>query len=302
MKQAVFFSCPKGRTAARGSPYIRALKTRMSEHYVLFRRSRFHYSRWGEGNRVLFAFHGYGESAASFRFLAAALARDFTVIAIDMPFHGETEWNEGHLFAPGDLLGLLSEIAAGLPGGGEEWSLLGYSMGGRVALQLVELAPEKIRWLVLLAPDGLRVNPWYWLATQTGPGNRLFEYTMRHPGWFFFLLRAANGLRMVNPSVYKFTLHYIDDAEVRRLLYTRWTVMSGFTPLPGVISEIVRRRGMSVHLLYGRFDRMIKWQRGEKFRRRCAPFCQLTVVPSGHQLLQSKFMEVIVSALYLPII
>ena len=144
MKQAVFFSCPKGRTAARGSPYIRALKTRMSEHYVLFRRSRFHYSRWGEGNRVLFAFHGYGESAASFRFLAAALARDFTVIAIDMPFHGETEWNEGHLFAPGDLLGLLSEIAAGLPGGGEEWSLLGYSMGGRVALQLVELAPEKI--------------------------------------------------------------------------------------------------------------------------------------------------------------
>jgi len=274
----------------------------MSEHFVSFRSSRFHYSRWGTGRRLLFAFHGYGESAASFGFLSAALAQDFTMIAIDMPFHGETEWKEEILFAPPDLLSLLVDIASELAGGNEEWTLIGYSMGGRVALQLAELAPEKIRWLVLLAPDGLRVNPWYWLSTQTRPGNGLFSYTMRHPGWFFFLLRAANYLRMVNPSVYKFTLHYIDDAEARRLLYTRWTVMSGFNPRPGPVSDIVRRRRIPVHLLYGRFDRIIPSQRGQTFQRRCAPYCQLTVLPAGHQLLHSKFMEIIVSALYLPII
>lgn len=274
----------------------------MSEHFISFRSSHFHYSRWGEGRRILFAFHGYGESAATFGFLSDALAKDFTLVAIDMPFHGETEWKEGPLFAPQDLLTLLREIAAGLPGGEEEWTLLGYSMGGRVALQLVELAPEKIRWLVLLAPDGLRVNPWYWLATQTGPGNGLFRYTMRHPGWFFFFLRAANGLRMVNRSVYKFTLHYIDDAQARESLYTRWTVMSAFNPRPRVIGDIVQRRRMPVHLLYGRFDRIILSQRGEDLRQRCTPYCQLTVLAAGHQLLQSKFMEIIVSALYLPII
>lgn len=274
----------------------------MSEHFLSFRSSRFHYSLWGRGDRILFAFHGYGESAASFGVLEEALAQDFTVVAIDMPFHGETEWNEGLFFAPRDLLGLMEEITAGLPDRGEGWWLLGYSMGGRLALQLIELAPERIRWLVLLAPDGLRVNPWYWVVTQTRWGNRLFRQTMRQPGWFFFLLRMANGLRMVNPSVYKFTLHYIDDAQARQSLYTRWSVTSGFSPHLRKIGAIIRDRRIPVHLLYGRYDRIIKWQRGEEFRRLCTPFCQLTLLPAGHQLLQPKFMEVILSALYLPII
>ena len=274
----------------------------MSEHYLPFRSSRIHYTLWGTGNRILFAFHGYGESAGSFLFLQGSLSADFTVIAIDMPFHGETEWKEGLLFPPHDLLALLEEIAAVLPGREDGWWLLGYSMGGRVALHLAGMVPERIRWLVLLAPDGLRVNPWYWLATQTFLGNRLFRRTMDHPGWFFFFLRMAHRLRMVNPSVHKFTLQYIDDAQARHLLYIRWSVMRGFTPDLRQTGGAIRKYRTPAHLLFGRYDRIIRWERGERFRRRCSVFCQLTLLSAGHQLLQPKFMEVIVSALYLPII
>jgi hypothetical protein len=45
--------------------------------------------------------------------------------------------------------------------------------------------PEQIEKLVLLAPDGLKVNFWYWLATQTWLGKNSFCFTMKHPGWFF---------------------------------------------------------------------------------------------------------------------
>jgi pimeloyl-ACP methyl ester carboxylesterase len=264
--------------------------------------SSLHYTLWGTGHRILFAFHGYGESSATFSFLGEAVGGDFTLIAIDFPCHGDTDWKEDRSFDPGELLAMMADIAAPLPGAADGWWLLGYSMGGRVALQLLELAPEKIRRLVLLAPDGLRVNPWYWLATQTAPGNGLFRWTMRHPGWFFFFLRTANSLRMVNPSVYKFTLHYIDDPAARRLLYTRWTVMRGFRPDLRTIRNIVHRLRIPVQLLYGRFDRVIQSKRGLEFQKRCAPYCQLTVLPAGHQLLQSKFMDIIVSALYLPLI
>src|ERR1700744_2686965 len=103
----------------------------MAGHFLSFRSSRFHYSSWGTGNRILFAFHGYGESAATFEFLEAALGQDFTIIAPDMPFHGATEWKEdGLFFDPHDLLSLMEAIAAGLPGREEGWWLLGYSMGG----------------------------------------------------------------------------------------------------------------------------------------------------------------------------
>jgi len=272
------------------------------DHFISFRSSRLHYSCRGTGARILFAFHGYGESGSSFDFLEEALGRDFTIVAIDLPFHGATEWTERLFFAPEDLLAVMTEIAGSLGEKEEGWWLMGYSMGGRVALQLLQLAPTKIRWLVLLATDGLQMNFWYWLATQTAAGNQLFHWTMRRPAWLFFLLKTGDILRLVNPSIYKFTAHYVDDQRVREKLYARWTTMRGFRPDLPVVGGFIRQYRMPVRLLYGSYDRIIRWERGERFRRRNAPYCELTLLPAGHQLLQAKFLEVIVKALYLPTI
>lgn len=270
----------------------------MDNGYYAIGQSRIHYYSWGKGSRLLFCFHGYGESGASFAFLGEALGTDYTVVAIDLPFHGLTEWNEGLFFDPQQLTILLRDIAAGLPGSPARWELLGYSMGGRIALQLLENSPDSIEKLVLLAPDGLVVNPWYWLATQTGWGNRLFEWTMRRPGWFFLLLRLGNALRLVNPSVYKFTVNYINDEAVRRDLYIRWTTMRGFRPHLSVIRDMIRARRLPVELVYGRYDRIIRWERGEKFRKKgIAADCRLTLIDTGHQLLRVQYLDV-----YLPII
>ncbi|WP_188934443.1 alpha/beta fold hydrolase [Puia dinghuensis] len=274
-----------------------------SQHFIAFRSSRFHYSSWGTGSRILFAFHGYGESAGSFSFLEEALGSDFTIIAPDLPFHGATQWAEDRLFLdPHDFLALLEEIAAGFPGREAGWWLMGYSMGGRVALQLLEFAPQRVQRLVMLAPDGLKVNPWYWLGTQSRAGNQLFRWTMKKPGWLFFLLRTGNKLRLVNPSLYKFAAYYINDDRLRQDLYTRWTTMRGFRPRLDVIAGFIRERQIPVFLLYGSYDRIIPSGRGERFRQRTAPYCRLTLLAAGHQLLQPKFIEVITNALYLPII
>ena len=273
----------------------------MGEHFISFRSSRFHYSLRGAGPRLLFAFHGYGESAESFGFLGGAVGRDFTIVAIDLPFHGSTEWREGLYLAPADLLAVMDSIASGLAGVVQDgWWLMGYSMGGRVALQLLELAPARICRLVLLATDGLQMNFWYWLATQTRAGNAVFRWTMKRPGWLFFLLRTGHVLRLVNPSVYKFTAHYVDDVRVREKLYSRWTTMRGFRPDVAAVVRYIRQYEIPVRLLYGSYDRIIRWERGERFCRPNAAYCELTLLPAGHQLLQAKFLEVIAKALYLP--
>jgi pimeloyl-ACP methyl ester carboxylesterase len=107
---------------------------------------------------------------------------------------------------------------------------------------------------------------------------------------------------MVNPSVFKFTSHYIGDEQARQQLYARWTAMRGFRPrLPAIAAMIIHHR-IPVQLIYGSYDRIIRWERGERFRRSCPTYCRLTVLTAGHQLLQPKFMEVIVNALYLPIV
>jgi pimeloyl-ACP methyl ester carboxylesterase len=272
----------------------------MPSAYFSFGNSRIHYSYWGTGRRLLLCFHGYGESAASFAFLGEALGEDFTILAIDLPYHGQTEWNDGLYLSPHDLLNILQQIAMQFPVDRETWWCLGYSMGGRVALQLFELAPDRISRLVLLATDGLQMNFWYWLATQTTAGNKLFHWTMKRPGWLFFLLRTGHLLRVVNPSIYKFTAHYVDDAQVRENLYARWTTMRGFRPDPAAIGRFIRQYETPVRLLYGNYDRIIRWERGEQFCRPNAVYCSLTLLPAGHQLLQPRFLEVIAKALYLP--
>jgi pimeloyl-ACP methyl ester carboxylesterase len=85
---------------------------------------------------------------------------------------------------------------------------------------------------------------------------------------------------------------------VRQDLYIRWTTLRGFRPDIGVIRNILSAKKIPVRLLYGRFDRIIRWETGDRFRRRApAADCALIILPSGHQLLQPQNKEAILSLL-----
>ncbi len=286
-----------------------------SGDFIAYRSSRLHYYCWGRGRKLLLCFHGYGESAESFSLMAEPLDDAFTIVAIDMPLHGLTVWKEGLDFRVEQLVEIIDSILAAIeeplplpaPSGANtgphlpgtslhsSWHVMGYSMGGRIALSLLEAVPERVKKLVLIAPDGLVVNPWYWLATQTRPGRLLFRYTMYHPGWFLLMLKAANKIKLVNPSVYKFVDNSIGRHEVRRELYTRWTTMRHFRPHLEKIKALVRQRQLTVRILYGKFDRIIREERGREFQKDIEPWCRLVVISAGHQLLQARHLPTLLS-------
>jgi pimeloyl-ACP methyl ester carboxylesterase len=246
---------------------------------------------------MAFCFHGYGEEADSFSFLDKHAGQLYTFISIDLPFHGQTEWNEGLNCTTPDLAQIIECIVKlenlQHPTSNLQLSFIGFSLGGRVALSLYENMPSQIEKLVLIAPDGLVVNPWYWLATQTWMGNRLFSFTMKKPYWFFGLLKLLNKLKLVNTSIFKFVNYYIGDKEVRRLLYARWTTLRKLKPhLPAVRSAIANNK-TAVRLLYGKHDRIILPVRGEKFQKGIEEYCTLTVIESGHQLLHERHADAI---------
>jgi len=267
----------------------------MESAFLLYKSSRIHYQTGGNGSQLLLCFHGYGESSGSFAFLEDGLSPDFTLLAIDLPFHGRTEWRDGLSFSPEDLLAIIGQIVTAMAFPISAWTLMGYSMGGRIALQLVQDIPEKIRKVVLIAPDGLRMNKWYWLATQTDPGNRLFRWTMQKPGWFFFILRAGNALKLVNRSVYKFTAYYIGDTRVRDDLYRRWTTMRGFRPDLAQVRREILQKNIPIRMLYGRYDRIIRWERAETFLDGLDPNGELVILNTGHQLLQSQNLDTLLA-------
>ncbi|HEY0678052.1 MAG TPA: alpha/beta hydrolase [Chitinophagaceae bacterium] len=254
-----------------------------------------HYSYGGHGSKPLICFHGYGETAEKFRFLEKRIGDSYRIIAVDLPFHGETEWNSKHVY-PKDLSAITLQVIKKLEADETNIQLLGFSLGGRIALCLLEQMPEKISKLVLMAPDGLTVNFWYWLSTQTYLGNKAFRLTMAKPGWFLGMLRTGNRLGIINQSIYKFVEYYIHDEEVRKELYERWTGLSRCRPDISTIRKLIRKHKIAVELLYGKYDRIIGTERGRKFAEGIDS-CRIEVLNCGHQVLHEKNADAIINAL-----
>lgn len=280
----------------------------MEPRLLNYKNSTICYYRFGSGRKLAICFHGYGEEATSFEFLGKYAGNQYTFYSIDLPFHGQTEWNDGLIFTQNDLIKIIEEIlninnqqpvTRNRPNGqaSQQLTLLGFSLGGRIALRLYQAMPEKIEKMLLLAPDGLKINFWYWLATQTWSGNKFFAFTMKKPGWFFGFLKILNNLQLVNASIFKFVNYYIGDAEVRQLLYTRWTTLRKLKPDIGRIKQAVKENKTPVRLIYGKHDRIILSSVGEKFRKGMEVYCTLTVIHSGHQVLHEKHAEEIIPAL-----
>lgn len=269
----------------------------MQSFFLPYKSSSIHYCKAGQGDKLLLCFHGYSQSSNSFSFLEKKAEADYTMIAIDLPFHGKTTWNEGLNFTPDHLLEIIQLTRREHQIKSDSIYILGFSMGGRVALSLLQCTPDKIKKLVLIAPDGVKINFWYWLATQTNAGNKLFLYIMQKPGFMFSILKVANKLKLVNQSIYKFISFYIHDKQVRDDLYKRWTTMRSFRPDIEKIKSIITENKVFVKMLYGEHDRIIRFERAGKLRKGIECYCELKVIPAGHQLLNHQNTDTIIELL-----
>lgn len=277
----------------------------MEHRELSYKNSQISYYRFGTGPNPVVCFHGYGEDGTLYGFLEKYTGADYTFFSIDLPFHGKTQWKEGLLFTHGDLLQIISGIIEQknikpflTPGDTNlKFSVLGFSLGGRIALSLYQAQPGNIKKIILLAPDGLKVNFWYWFATQTRMGDSVFAFSMKKPGWFLGFLKLANTLGLVNASVFKFVNYYIGNKDARQLLYQRWTTLRKLKPNLIRIKAFVRQYKTPTRLLYGKYDRIILPLRGEEFQKGIEEFCTLTIIDSGHQVVHENHVIQILPAL-----
>ncbi len=273
----------------------------MNHCFFSYKSSQLHYSVSGKGGQPIICLHGYGESLSQFGFLQVHPSlENFIVIAIDLPCHGKTAWQETDPFTPEDLhsviAGILMVHLPDVSPGKHPWIVAGYSMGGRIALSLYQHFPKQIGKLILLAPDGLKISFWYWLATQTSAGNRFFAFTMKKPQWFYEFVKLLYKAKILNASIVKFVNYYIGDPLVRQQLYDRWTTLRKFKPSLPLIKKEIRQRNTKVRLIFGIHDRIILSSAGKKFCKGIETQSQLTEIHAGHQVLHEKHVKEILPA------
>lgn len=96
------------------------------------------------GPRVVFV-HGLFGQGRNWTSIAKGLADRHRVTLVDLPNHGHSPWTDRV-----DYLDMAELLAAELRRMGEPVTLVGHSMGGKVAMQLALRSPELLRALVVV--------------------------------------------------------------------------------------------------------------------------------------------------------
>ena len=232
-------------------------------NYIAVGNEKLHYLKWGSGKRLLLAFHGYGDDAVIFSPLIEHLTFEYTILSIDLPHHGGSKWPDKEAFTVADLISLVRTLKNEFEV--DKISLLGYSMGGRVCLSVIEQMPESIDKVVLMATDGLTVNLYYYLFTRTAAGRVMFRHMLENPALY---LKAVDWLRKVNlvgPSKHKFVMHFLQTDEGRNLLLRVWPAMSGIIPPPSKVKATIKKHRIPVTIIMGLLDKIIPPIQAKKF-------------------------------------
>lgn len=173
---------------------------------------RLHHTISGEGAPLLLI-HGMGSASSAWNSIRPSLDKEFTVIAVDLPGHGETPYIKGAPMDPHSMaLNVLSEMSHL---GFDTFNICGNSLGGWIALEIASTAAKRVKSLTALAPAGLWLNPYNVRYPATALARFLARNTRRiAPTALHFELARMAGFWDVSPRWREFSYELCLDATI----------------------------------------------------------------------------------------
>lgn len=265
----------------------------MESKFATIGTQKIHYLQTGNGERLLIGFHGYGNDASLFKELSKHLQHSFTMLFIDLPFHGQTDWNSDTPVLKEELCEwinyFMNEFSV------EKISLIGYSIGGRVCLSIVEEMPKLIDNCVLVAADGLVFNPFYHIVTRNNIGKAVFKYFLSNDK-NLRLIKAIHKRRLLDERKYKFIMQYLKTQNERNKLSDRWISLSLLVPNNKKLKSVILKHDIPIAVFMGERDTVIPVAKAKKFAKGLASV-QVHILKKGHRMFDSETIPLIAQSL-----
>ncbi|MBK7944182.1 MAG: alpha/beta fold hydrolase [Flavobacteriales bacterium] len=257
------------------------------------------YRSYGNGPMPVLAFHGFGRTGSDFRILEGPLGDRCTIHAFDLHFHGDSPGyphRADEPFTPKELAVFFSAFLA--EKGIERTIVMGYSLGGRIALCLAEQMPERFSRLILAAPDGLKTRPWYRGLASSNVGRWAYKRFIHHPQRVHFVMDALRALRLMNERMHRFLKGQTDSRAKRQLVHDVWLSYRLIEPDLASVAKTAQRHGFPINLYFGTHDRVIPPHLGSNLRRHAPDSVTSEELPFGHVLLTSELGQAIRARLW----
>ena len=257
-------------------------------------------------SRVVVAFHGFGRPMEEMGNYLPLFDEATAMLSIGLCHHNGSTAPEGkdhdvlsperfHRAIEGWLGSLLPENHTEVAK-----ELLGYSLGGRIALTLFEHAPETWSGIRLLAPDGFRKNPMYRFAVETHLGRMTWAWTNRHAHFVRKVIRGLRRLRFIPAHLEHFALHHTENEAMRTLVARTWRTHREFWPTMNGTKKAwgtLEQRGAHVYAVFGERDAIIPWAWSKPWRQQAPKHVHFMHIDAGHVMRHHDTVERIAEAI-----
>jgi pimeloyl-ACP methyl ester carboxylesterase len=265
------------------------IKSVSTSRFLTYKSSKLHYIKSGSGSKTLLLFHGFGQDHRAFDDWTETLTSDYTLYTFDLFFHGQSDWSKQEGALEKEMWREIIELFL-TANKIEKFSTLGFSMGGKFALALLELFPNQLVEIFLLAPDGIKTNFWYSLATYPLAFRKFFKSMIAHHGRFLAVARVAHKLKLIDRGVLRFVEFQMNTEEKRKRVYYSWVVFRHLKFELDEIASLLNEKKIPTTLIIGRYDKIITAKNMEPFVKKLHTI-RFEVIDAGHNDLIAKSIK-----------
>jgi len=244
----------------------------------------------GNGDRNVIAFHGFGRSGYDWKLVYDGWGKNTTLFAVNLYFHGESMFPANrsslHAITKTEFHNHMQLLLAHF--GLSKVSLAGYSLGGKIALTFAELLPESVSSIWLFAPDGIRINPWYQLATKTRLGRKTYALFLDNPTWLFKTVDLIKKARIIDEKIERFALENIDSSTKRMQVKDVWLALRFLNPNLKTLRKSILEFDIKLYQFYGKYDSIIPLSPGKRFAKAIHQEENVFQIECGHWLFRDK--------------
>lgn len=219
------------------------------------------YRKYGQGKRLLIALHGFGQDSRAFERAIAERDYSCTLYAIDLPFHGHTQWVRSE-FRPRQLLQVIDLVLQ--RENRLRFEAVGHSLGARIWINLLPLCAGRMNALYLVAPDGFYA-PWASVTERT-PGfvRRLLGRLAARPAIVLSLAKALHQRGWLGLFALRYLKHQLHPKRRQRLLQT-WYSLCHFPLDRRKAVALLERYNVPTLVLLGRADQIVPSSRVQPY-------------------------------------
>ncbi|HKK78149.1 MAG TPA: alpha/beta hydrolase [Phaeodactylibacter sp.] len=219
------------------------------------------YRKYGQGKRLLIAWHGFGQDSRAFERAISDRDHSCTLYALDLPFHGHTQWIRPE-YHPEQLLAVIDLVLQ--RENRLRFEAVGHSLGARLWISLLPLCAGRMNALYLVAPDGFFM-PWAWVTEGTPRiARHLLGRLASRPDKVLALAKALQRQGWLDLLALRYLKHQLDPKRRQRLLQT-WYSLSHFPLNRRKAVALLERYNVPTLVLLGQDDQIVPSSRVQPY-------------------------------------